>query len=325
MDEALFTAIDNITEDKHSNTDIDPDVLIKNSESFKSTNSTETETESEDNESNENSEENSEKEISEKPWKIDANGKKVSTMVPKERFDEKNNLAKELEAKLREREERLAKMEEESKKTNVDLSHIKPENFNSFEEYMAELMRESNKIQRKIAKEELENERIMERVKTAETNLINGFDKNVADTVSEIPDIVNVVNEFAKYKDYLPRETIYTLMGDENSAKVIHEIMTTENLLRNLTEMSPVQAARIIGKISAKIDVQKEYSVSNSQIHSEQKVKEIPSTPIQSKPKVAGSPKLNGANDKSNVREESNSRIISKKESEEFAKLFSSR
>ena len=322
MDEALFTAIDNITEDKPSNTDIDPDVLIKNSESFKSTNSTETE--SEDNESNENSEENSEKEISEKPWKIDANGKKVSTMIPKERFDEKNNLAKKLEAELRERDERLAKIEEENKKINVDLSHIKPENFDKFEDYMAELMRESNKIQRKIAKEELENERLMERVKTAETNLVNGFAKNVEDTVSEIPDIVNVVNEFTKYKNYLPAETIYTLMGDENSAKVIHEIMTTENLLRDLTEMSPAQAGRIIGKISAKIDVQKEYQKESPNNRS-QNIREIPSTPIQSKPKVAGSPKLNGANDKSNVREESNSRIISKKESEEFAKLFSSR
>lgn len=253
----------------------------------------------------ENSEENSnghvEETTLEKPWKIDANGKKVSTMVPKERFDEKNNLAKELEAKLREREERLAKMEEESKKTNVDLSHIKPENFKSFEDYMAELMRESNKIQRKIAKEELENERLMERVKTAETNLINGFDKNVADTVSEIPDIVNVVNEFAKYKDYLPRETIYTLMGDENSAKVIHEIMTTENLLRDLTEMSPAQAGRIIGKISAKIDVQKEYQKETPNNRS-QNIREIPSTPIQSKPKVAGTPKLNGSVDHSSIR-----------------------
>lgn len=322
MDDALFAAIDNITEETSSNVEIDPEVLIKTSENFKSTN--EIVEDKQEKEDTETENETNKEVVEEKPWKIDENGKKVSTMVPKTRFDEKNNLAKELEAKLKERDERLAKYEEENTKLNLDLSHIKPENYDTFEQYIEARDKESFKIQRNIIKQEIEHEKIVERVKTAETNLIQGFDKNIEDTAKEIPDIVNVVSEFAKYKEYIPRETIYTIMGDENSAKVIHEIMTTENMLRNLSEMSPVQAARVIGKLSAKFDLQKEYSENSSQSRSE-KPAGIPSTPIPQKPKVAGSPNLKGASDKSVVRDESNSRIISKKESEEFAKLFSSR
>lgn len=247
--------------------------------------------------------------VEEKPWKIDENGKKISTMVPKQRFDEKNNLAKELEAKLKERDLKLQEIEEQEKKINVDLSHIKLEDYEKFEDYMSALQKESNKIQRLILKQEIEQEKIVEKVKTAESNLIQGFDKNIEETVSEIPDIVNVVSEFAKYKEYIPRETIYTIMGDENSAKVIHEIMTTENMLRNLSEMSPVQAARVIGKMSAKFDLQKEYSETKSQSPSE-KPTGIPSTPIPSRPKVAGSPSLKGATDISTIRVDDNDESI---------------
>ena len=268
---------------------------------------------------------NEEKEISGKPWKIDEKGKKVSTMVPKERFDEKNNLAKELEIQLRDRERRLAEIEENNKKINVDLSHIKLEDFNSFEDYMKAMTTESNKIQRQLVKEEMENEKALERVRVAERNLIDGFDRNLAETQKEIPDIVNVVQEFSKYKEYFPKETIYTLMGDENSAKVIHEIMTTENLLKNLSELSPVQAARMIGKISAKIDLQKDTQNSFSNNRSENS-REIPANPISSqKPKVAGTPNLKGASDKSAVRENISDSQISKKEAKEFAELFGRR
>lgn len=327
MDDALFTAIDNITEDKASTTDINPDILIEQSEKFKST-KPETEESKEIDDSEDSDKKETESVEDKKPWKIDEHGKKISTMVPKERFDEKNNLAKDLEAKLKERDRKLFEIEERSKQA-LDLSKFDLNNYEKPEDWAKEVMIEIRRQTKEDAIQEIEQQKIVEKVRTAEENLIKGFDQNIEETAKEIPDIVNVVSEFAKYKEYLPRETIYTIMGDENSAKVIHEIMTTENMLRNLSEMSPVQAARVIGKLSAKMDLQKEYSENNTQSRSEN-VREIPSTPIPQKPipqkpKGAGSPNLKGASDKSVVREESNSRVISKKESEEFAKLFSSR
>lgn len=241
-------------------------------------------------------------------YKIDASGKKISTMVPKERFDEKNNLAKDLEAKLKESERIRIQMVERSKQA-LDLSKFDLNNYEKPELWAQDIMLEIDRQTEEKITDRLEQQKIIEKVKTAEENLIKGFDQNIEETSKEIPDIANVVTEFAKYKEYLPRETIYTIMGDENSAKVIHEIMTTENMLRNLSEMSPVQAARIIGKLSAKMDLQKEYSENNTQSRSEQ-IREIPSTPIPSRPKVAGSPNLKGASDISTIRVDENDESI---------------
>lgn len=235
-----------------------------------------------------------------KPWHIDESGKKISDYIPRDRYNEINEKVKAKEIEANELREKLKAYESKQDKiSNIkDLADIKIDDYETVEEWLSDVL----KADRKLENERKEQEARIESYRKAEQDLITRFDNNVAKIKSEIPDIEDAIRYLADRKDYFPPETMYALMDDDNAAKIIYEITSNQDLLIEFTKLSPIQAARKIGKMSTKYD-------KLAEMESEPRVdKTLPQ--LQARKPVAGTPKLAGSVEHSALKYDDNDESI---------------
>lgn len=191
-----------------------------------------------------------------KPWRE----KSKPESIPYERFSEVNRERRELERQLIERESELSRYKESENKVKEvkNISDIKLENFESFDEYQsardAILIKQIEETYHKQAEERENNRRVAE----AEASLMKTFESRIAESSKSNPEVTDAINHISQFANHIPASVRYALLTDENVGEVSYEIATTEGLLEFLIKANPVDAQRRIDKISAKYDLKKE-------------------------------------------------------------------
>lgn len=233
-----------------------------------------------------------------KPWKE----KKTPETIPYDRFAEVNRERRELERRLVEVEQRNREYEE-LKVKSASINSIKDLNEKmsemSIEEYNINLVR---LIKDDLQKEQDERDS-KARIKEIEDKIFSEFTNRVDSASKKNPEIKEAVDHVSKFANYIPAETRYALLTDDNSPDVIYEIATTEGLLESIIRMNQTDAIRRIAKISAKYD-------------STSRPLEIPRAMEQVK--AVGTPKI-PASSKPSIRRYSDEEV-SKMTSSEYAK-----
>lgn len=230
----------------------------------------------------------------EKPWQKN----KVPEHIPYQRFKEVNEEKRQAQEKLAEYEKKLAEFESSQNKTksieNIDelVNLLTTEQIDT-DTYTRELV----KIVQKEVRKEAEVEKEKERIGKIKSDIINTFNDKVAKASEKYPDIKDAVDHVAQYEKYIPAEVQFALLTDDNSADIMYEIASDEELLKFILTAHPIDVQRKLGRLSAKYD--------------KQPVKESMPEPTSFRPKVAASPKTVNAAPAGRVRKYSDSEIAS--------------
>lgn len=187
-----------------------------------------------------------------KPWKE----KKVPETIPYNRFSEVNAQKKAAEERAQELERELAQYKEtkdniKKYKTPKDVKIDEFEDLDKFFETRDEIVI-NNTIERYKQELEIENEK--KRTQEIQDKILNELSSKLQKAVEKNPEIKHAVEYIDKFAAYLPPETRYALVTEDNPGEVMYEIATTPGLLEQLMKMHYVDAGRKIAKMSAKYD-----------------------------------------------------------------------
>jgi len=182
----------------------------------------------------------------------DENFRKDSETVPRTRLNEVIYERNDLRKRIPELEEELKKFRETSEKVSKynSVDDLKLSNFDTIEDYQRALVEVIQKNTEKVYEQREEAKRIQK----IENDIEETFNNRLIKASKNNPDVIIAYNYISKKSNLFSPETRYALVTDEHAPEIIHEIATTEGLLKSLLQMNPIDAGRKIGRMSAKYD-----------------------------------------------------------------------
>jgi hypothetical protein len=191
-------------------------------------------------------------EIPEKPWA------KKGEWIPRTRYNEKNEEAQRILAEKTELEKRLSKYEEFDNKVK-SISTIEELSSKMAEMSPEEYNKAIIEITRKQIREEFEQERVATEIRKQEIEIANKFEESISTAAKDNPEVIQAKEFVEEYSDLIPADVRYALVTDENAGRLLYDIAATEGMLDKLIKGNPTDSIRILAKMSAKYDYEKEY------------------------------------------------------------------
>lgn len=224
-----------------------------------------------------------------KPWKAE---KKIPETIPYSRFSEtiaeKNILAQKNAELLKELEQfKRVKETVNEIKSIEDINMDKP-----IPEYHQDLVTFiENKLDAKYRAE-----REAEKFQEMQSKKIQDFSRRMEDVKDVNPEISDAAAHVGQYVDQIPQYIQDSIVEDENGPWLLWELATQKGLIEQLSNSSPANALRTLGKLSAKYDNRNSKDVSQKQVTKEP-VKDIPvMKPKASTPNIRSENNINSTN-----------------------------
>lgn len=233
------------------------------------------------------------------PWKQPKPEAKVPDRIPYDRFkdvvDEKNvylNKSMELERKLAELETRQKELTTVKMPEDIKIEDYTPETVG---DYLRDLqIATKNQTIKEVEERYIarEQERI---AKEHHEAFVGQYANKIEESAKYNPDI----KEAALYLEQmlapetghvLHSDLVYELMIDENAGELIYDIVTDEDLLKELFESNPKDMIRKIHKMSAKIDREARKSQSASSQPSKSQEPAVKVAEVKAMPKKLDTP-----------------------------------
>lgn len=193
-------------------------------------------------------------------WDLPKPEPKLPAHVPYDRFKQVNEERTQffednraLAKQLQELEAKLAKLDQV-----VDPEEIKIEDYDTPQAYLAARDKAvAAKIKAEVAADltRKEQERVQEQQIQA---IAQQFTANLQKHAAEDPNVMKAKDFFDAYAENVPPEVGKELLSDPNVGHVMVRIATNQELLTKFFQSTPDQAIRLINRISARIEAERE-------------------------------------------------------------------
>lgn len=183
-----------------------------------------------------------------RPWKAE---KKLPETIPYTRFSEtvaERNAERELNRQLK---EQLAQYEK-LKETTKEISDYKDINMDTLP---IDILPETiGQIAERKAYERLQKEMETRQQMEIQTRKVQDFAGRMEKAIIEQPELREASKHVGQYIDQIPQYIQDSIIDDENGPWLLWEMATQKGLIEDLGRLSPVDALRKLGRISAKYD-----------------------------------------------------------------------
>lgn len=191
----------------------------------------------------------------ERPWK--KKEEPVDQAIPYSRFKEVNEERKAYEKKVEQYEKELAELKERTaakKEEFVAPENIKPEDFDTVQDYLTALTKATKESTLKEFTERMENTKRQKEQEEYQTTLIKNFQANVEEAAKHNPEVVEAIQYIEGLAERINPHVRRAILTDDNSADLCFEIATNPTLLNIVVNGDAIDAVRAMSKWSAKFE-----------------------------------------------------------------------